>query len=49
MVEYALLSAESAVRIVRGWSAHVLQPGTLLPLLAGAVLIWMIWRTLRPR
>ena len=48
MVEYAMLSAESAVRIVRGWSAH-LQPGTILPILAVVVLVWMVWRTLRPR
>ena len=49
MVEYALLNAQSAVRIVRGSSSQLLEPGTLLPILAGAVLVWMIWRTLRPR
>ena len=43
-----MLSAESAVRIVGGWATH-LQAGTVIPILAGAVLVWMIWRTLRPR
>ena len=48
MVEYAMLSAESAVRIVRGWTAQ-LRPETVIPVLAVAVLVWMVWRTLRPR
>jgi len=48
MVEYAMLSAESAVRLVRGWSAHA-RPETVIPVLAVVVLVWMVWRTLRPR
>ena len=30
MVEYVMLSAESAIRIVRGWTTQ-LQPATLTP------------------
>ena len=48
MVEYAMLSAESAVRIVRGFASQ-LRPETVLPVLAVLVLVWMVWRTLRPR
>jgi len=48
MVEYAMLSAESAVRIVRGFTGQ-LRPETVLPVLAVLVLVWMVWRTLRPR
>jgi hypothetical protein len=48
MVEYAILSAESAVRIVRGFTGQ-LRPETVLPVLAVLVLVWMVWRTLRPR
>ena len=43
-----MLSAESAMRIVRGWTTQ-LQPATIIPILAVAFLGWMIWRTLRPR
>ena len=48
MVEYVMLSAESAIRILRGWTTQ-LQPATIIPVLAVGFLVWMIWRTLRPR
>lgn len=48
MVEYVMLSAESAIRVMRGWTTQ-LQPATVIPVLAVGLLVWMIWRTLRPR
>jgi len=48
MVEYVMLSAESAMQIVRGWATH-LQPASVIPLLAVGFLVWMVWRTFRPR
>ena len=46
MVEYALLSAESAKQLLGGW-VHRIEPATVVPILAVAFLAWIVWRVVR--
>jgi heme/copper-type cytochrome/quinol oxidase subunit 2 len=48
MAEYAVLTARATAQAVSNWS-HQIRMEQVIPVVAAAILVWLLWRTFGPR